>query len=238
MKILKKEFCCLLIHGFGGSREEVAPLKSYLLKSGVDTFDVLLKGHEQGFSGLANATSKEWIKGVIKCFRELKHRYNKVYVIGFSMGGLISTYTNEFGPEAIVFINTPIYYWDIRNMSENLKDNFGQYIKKYINESINKPPQSLIQFVKVLVKTKNRNLNPIECPILIIQSKDDDTVRFKSAYYIYNKVSSKFKKIQFVDSGGHNLLNSKNSDFVCQNIYSFVMKTNSRKKYKKNIDTH
>jgi carboxylesterase len=79
----------------------------------------------------------------------------------------------------------------------------------------------MIQFLLLLHKTKAK-LEEINCPILIIQAEDDDTVRRKSVDYINNHVSSDSKTIRYFHEGGHLILLSPVAEQVMACIRDFL----------------
>ena len=64
---------------------------------------------------LRKARYTDWISSAERGLLDLTSRCRSVYIIGFSMGGLIAFNLALKHPVAgIVTINTPIYYWDVR----------------------------------------------------------------------------------------------------------------------------
>ncbi len=214
-----------VIHGFAGGRHEMQPLLDYFSEKGRNTHFVTLKGHDATRKELACSRRDEWVQ---EAYRELKilcDTYDRVNLIGFSMGGLVSAHIASRLPiNHLVFINTPIYYWDFNNMCANLKQDFQQksnrYLKMYAKNCVDKPISSLLQFVAFLNGSK-KVFNQVACDTLIIQSRDDDTVKHKSARYIYDHLSGRKKLIYFA-RGGHQILNSESSLGVCEEIDSFL----------------
>ncbi|EHL2514775.1 alpha/beta fold hydrolase, partial [Listeria monocytogenes] len=81
---------CLCIHGFTGSPSEVKPLADYLREH--TDWDVLaptLPGHDH-LRHLKNVTYKDWIVFVDSILSQMLKEDDEVYIIGFSMGGLLA----------------------------------------------------------------------------------------------------------------------------------------------------
>ena len=70
-------------------------------------------------------------------------------------------------------------------------------------------------------KTK-KNLNKINNPILVIQSKDDPVVNPSSAYEIYEKVQSKNKAMKIIDSFRHVIIKGDDTKELYNTIYEFI----------------
>ncbi len=74
----------------------------------------------------------------------------------------------------------------------------------------------------MLQRLTKQTLGKLDCPILIIQAKDDEAVRKKSANYIYRHVSSERKKIVYFEVGGHLILQSPSAEAVIACIEDFI----------------
>ena len=81
----------LIIHGFAGGTYDEENLANYLqLNNAFDVYQFTLPGHR---NNLNKVKYDEWIS----CSEQqvdwlLKNGYNKIYLIGHSMGGVIATY--------------------------------------------------------------------------------------------------------------------------------------------------
>ena len=211
----------LLLHGFAGSRREIAPLREYLTQSGFIVSAPILSGHESTRKNLAQAKCSDWIKSAAEAAAELKKSCDSLIMIGFSMGGLVAVnLCQDMDINRLILINTPVYYWDVKRIARNLVNDFKKYSKKYFIASTDKPLPALLQFLKILRKTKPL-FSCINCPIFIIQTLDDDTVNCKSADYIYRRVKGD-RVIKKYKEGGHLLFETDVAQDVCFEIGSFM----------------
>lgn len=222
---LKVKTAYVIIHGLAGSTKEVAHLDKFLNDRGLAAYSIVLKGHEKSNKELAKTTYNDWILSAEKAISALNH--DKIVIIGFSMGGLIAAnLAQKLDIESIVFVNTPIFYWDVKkiaiNVLKDIKSKEYSNIKRYLTASTDKPFITLLQFVMLLNKTK-RKLNNLKCDALVLQSKNDDTVNAKSADYIFNSLLGK-KQIKYYEGGSHNIFDSEIKDIVCEDIYKYILK--------------
>jgi len=209
----------LLIHGFCGARDEVLPLYNQLAKEYIVEMP-LLRGHESDRAALARAKHTDWLFDTINAYEGLSEKCDNITVIGFSMGGLLACRLYEKHKfDRLITINTPIYYWDIKRILKNLLSAPKKYFKKYFTASTNKPFNSLLEFVKLLSSTKKK-FSDINCPTLIIQVQDDDTVNVKSGDYIYKSIKN--AEIYKPEHGGHIILTSEHNDDVFNRITKFL----------------
>lgn len=217
---------CLIIHGFGGGLYEVEPLAAYLTALGYEVVCPVLKGHSLSRKEMSRTDYKDWIASAELELLKSKESGEEIILIGFSMGGLIAfNLACLHDIKAIVTINTPIFYWNIcqvfRNLTEDMANKNLNHCRRYLRAKKNSPFLSMIQFLLLLHKTKSR-LEQINCPLFIIQAKDDDTVRLKSVDYIDKHVSSEEKRIRYFQEGGHLILLSPTAKQVMACVEDFI----------------
>ena len=217
---------CLIIHGFGGGLYEVEPLASYLAALGYEVMCPVLKGHGLSRKEMSRAKYKEWIASAEEELIKLRESGDEIILIGFSMGGLIAfNLACTYEVQAIITINTPIFFWNICRVFQNLAADIANknlnHCKRYLRARSNSPFLSMIQFLRLLHKTKPK-LKEINCPLIIIQAKDDDTVRIKSVDYINRHVSSEYKRIKYFPEGGHLILLSPTERKVLDSVDDFI----------------
>ncbi|HEX9061419.1 MAG TPA: alpha/beta fold hydrolase [Clostridia bacterium] len=217
---------CLLIHGFGGSLEEVAPMAKKLSEEGFKVVCPVLKGHTGVKNDLGNCTYLDWIISAEEGFEALRKECDKFFIVGFSMGGLIALQLSQkYKLIGVATLNTPIYYWDFRQIADNIKRDIinkrFDSIKRYINSGNALPFKALVNFRILLSKTK-RILGNTECPLFVAQALKDDTVRKASARYILNGVSSERKVIRFYENSGHQILKSEDAEKVMDDVLGFI----------------
>lgn len=220
------KIACLIIHGFIGNIDDIKSLDDYLKEKGYYTSCPKLKGHTGNPKDMKTANYIDWIRSAEEDLIDLMKKTDRLVLVGFSMGGLIAmNLGRKYDLEAIVTINTPIYYWNFKmilsNIMRDIRKKEWLYLRRYIQAKKDAPIISLINFLRLLNNTKAKIRN-IKCSFLIVQTKDDDTTRLKSADYIYNNISSKDKKIKYYDKGGHKVLASQYKEEVIMNIETFI----------------
>jgi len=222
----KHDTGCLIIHGFGGNYDEIRPLANRLKNMGYKVVCPALAGHTGRRSDLKKASHADWILSTERSLLDLTSRCRSVYIIGFSMGGLIAfNLALKHNVAGIVTINTPIYYWDVRKILSNIAKSLtgGGFvpIRRYLRATVKFPLRALICFRILLTRTKPL-INDITCPVLITQGLDDDTTRRDSARYIFNSISSEVKRIKYYKNAGHLMLHSPAAGEVIRDIEGFI----------------
>ena len=219
---------CLLIHGFGGNVEEVSPLADYLSKQGYIVECPSLKGHTGNRQDLKSCTYRDWIASAQEGYEKLRAECDTLVLVGFSMGGLIAfqiALNNR--ADAVITLNTPIYYWDLKRVAINIAEDIRlgklDNVRRYIDSSRKLPLIALLNFRLLLARTKPI-LKEIKCPVFAAQALEDDTVRKNSVNYIYEHIGSQHKKLEFYENSGHLILWSKCADRVMKDVNDFLRK--------------
>lgn len=81
---------CLVLHGLGGGRFELAPLVDALEEAGCVVRTPTLPGHEVTGPVMPGSTWPEWMEAAEAAFDELASRGGPVVVVGFSTGGTLA----------------------------------------------------------------------------------------------------------------------------------------------------
>jgi len=81
----------------------------------------------------------------------------------------------------------------------------------------------MLQFLRLLRASKPK-MEGIRCPLLVIQARDDDTTRIRSAAYIFSHADSDIKSLRYFNEGGHVILNSSSADEAGECVLEFLEK--------------
>lgn len=80
--------CVIMVHGICGTPRQFDFLISAIPEE-YDIYNILLSGHGGTVSDFSNSSMKAWISDVQRILDMAYSRYNKIYLIGHSMGTLI-----------------------------------------------------------------------------------------------------------------------------------------------------
>jgi carboxylesterase len=223
---------CLCIHGFTGSPYEVAPLVSFLEKNTDWLLRVpTLPGHGDTLQ-LRGVTYKQWLQHSENELRWLMSKCEKVYVIGFSMGGLIASYlATKFPIDKLVLLSAAAYYINLKQLAMDIKDMVRDSFKgnltsnelflRYKKKITATPIEATIQFRKVV--TKVRPILPeIKIPTFIAQGEVDGIVPIKSAQYLYEQIGTKTKEILYIPNSKHHICHCDQNELLFEKILLFL----------------
>jgi len=133
----KSSIAILLLHGYQGYPGEMSYLGLKLYQAGFDVYCPRLPGHGINQEDFLKTSSKDWLAVSRSSTGYLKKEYNKVYVAGHSMGGLIATIIpKEFQIEKLALI-APAFI--IKGFNKN-KIKFMKFFKKEISTPWSEDP--------------------------------------------------------------------------------------------------
>lgn len=202
---------CLLIHGFTGAPSELKPLGEYLALKGIGIHSIRLAGHGTKPEDMANTRWPDWYNSAKQGLLHLKGKYDQIFVVGLSMGGLLALkLAAEFKVDGVISINAPIY---LKNRAIRLvpllqffkkyhqKPKIGSFRNRFAYDRV--PLKALASLLQLITHTKKQVLKKVCCPVLVVQSKDDETVLPKSGEYIFRNLAEQKKQLLWLSEAGH-----------------------------------
>lgn len=226
---------CLCIHGFTGEAKEVEPLTSFLKKKkGWLVYSPTLPGHGSK-DGLKKSNFKAWLFAAEVAVEELLARCQKVYVMGFSMGGMIAAYVaSKYPIHKLVLLSASAYYLNPKQIIQDMKgwiieglrgelENDHLY-KLYRKKIIDTPVKATIEFAKTVHRTRPL-LKKVKVPTLIIQGECDGLVPpKKSAEYLYEKICTRDKQLYYFKNSKHYIWLGEEKEKFLEIIDEFLKK--------------
>jgi len=234
--------CIITLHGFSSAPKEVEQLSRYLHSNGFAVYSPRLEGHGTSPEDLKYKTWQDWYNSVSRAITIASLKYQKIYIVGFSTGGLLAllsskkTYHDFSG---IVCINAALNLNDIRvktllpavSVWNDLVRAFKEdnLAKDYIENNAENPDinydkyyvESISQLNLLMSETK-KSLKDVTCPTLIIQAKDDPVVNPSSAYEILNTINSQNKKIKLIEAKNHVIVKGEDTKELYDTILKFI----------------
>ncbi len=208
----------VIIHGFTGNLYDNEYLANYLeLNPRYDVYAKTLPGHNK--DRFSNATKEDFIKSVDEEIQILiKAGYKKIYVVGHSMGGILTTYLAGKYKEIkkIVLINAAFLYANTKQ-----SDGSDSKWKVLFDKVMRTSPGIFMEFTK-LVKESQKYLKDVRCETLILRSLKDEVVPMEAADLIYNTIPATKKYLTDVKDARHTLLSSNKKEVTSLYIESFL----------------
>ena len=204
-----------LIPGFLGGKKEVKPVLDYLSKRGFFIYVPIIKGH-----GTEDKISpyKDWIYTIRNEFEKFQENNQEIYIIGFSMGGVLATslfYKPNYKIKGLVLISSAfihIYFNSISKYS----------IKEIRKDAIRKINLNIIygaRQLKLLSEEAKKNnwLSMVNRKTFVAQGDKDGMVKKENIYYVFNNLNC--EKQMKIYKGKHYLLNNEE---LLEDVYNFI----------------
>ncbi|MHC0039465.1 alpha/beta hydrolase [Pseudoneobacillus sp. C159] len=223
---------CLLIHGFTGAPYEVTPLASFLEKRTDWLLSVpTLPGHGETLQ-LKGVSYQQWLTYAENELTRLLENCDKVYVIGFSMGGLIASYLAvKYPVTKLVLLSAAAYYINLKQLTEDIKlmirDGFrgnlnsNELYLRYRKKITDTPISATMQFRK-LVNEVRPMLNDVKVPTFIAQGEADGIVPMKSAQFLFENIGASVKEILYIPESKHHICHCNQKDLLFERILAFL----------------
>ncbi|MDQ1143186.1 carboxylesterase [Bacillus sp. SORGH_AS 510] len=224
---------CLCIHGFTGAPYEVEPLVDFLQQRTDWVFRVpTLPGHGEANS-LKGIHFQEWINHAETELKQLIDNCDEVYVVGFSMGGMIASYLAANYPvDKLILLSAAAYYINPRQLATDIKQTFLDAIKgnlkenelfhRYKRKITETPLAATLQFRKLVTFIKPL-LTKVKVPTLIAQGECDGIVPLKSAEYLFQTIGAKQKKLTYIKQSKHHICHCEERDVLFNQVLDFLM---------------
>ena len=238
MKLFKTAI--LLVHGFAGGVYDAEYLDHRLeLISSFDVYNFTLPGHDGNTS--KKVTGNDWIK---KAESEveflLNNGYQRIYVIGHSMGGVIATYlASKYKEIKKLVLVAPAFRFisfengDFKPMSALKKTPklLEQYGTKLITSRMTKlPSNAVLEFINLVQKNQNITRN-VTIPTLIFWGTSDQVVPRQAVDHVYDTIGSKKKKIVLLENVTHDVFREAKKEKTTELVIKFFKKSSNLKKF-------
>jgi carboxylesterase len=237
---------CLLIHGFTGTPKEMRWMGEYLNQQGHTCLGVRLAGHATLPKDMIRSNWTDWTASVEDAYSFLRGVTDNIFLIGLSMGGVLSLLmSTRLKVRGVVAISTPYKLrYDPRLKFTNLLSRFVSYLPKtnqrpgptwFDEEALNdhvsypqNPLRSVGELNKLMGEMRSA-LPKVDVPVLLIHSKDDPYVLLKNMELIHAdlKKSTDSTKL-YVTGSGHVVTRDAARHLVFESTGEFIRRVERR----------
>jgi carboxylesterase len=223
----------VVIQGFTGTTSSVYYLGKCLADKGYNVEGPRLTGHGTKWQDLNNVKYTDWINDVEKALERIKKRAEHIYVAGLSMGGTLALYLAEHHQDikGVILINHAILLHDPRLPFLGVLKYFIKSTPA-IGSDIKDPSQKEIAYERTptagahemvkLLSIVRKDLSKVTAPTLIFKSKEDHVVPLDNAEYTLEQISSKNKKIIWLENSYHVATMDFDKDLICEKSAEFI----------------
>jgi carboxylesterase len=212
----KEKIGILCVHGYTASPLQGLELAKFFYQQGLAAYLPRLKGHGTTPEDLRRCKWADWTRDVELAYQFLKSRCEKVFIVGFSLGGTLAYAVASGNPDiAGVVTNGAIFkiaHWGavplrvIEAVLEHVfRTDMGVFYKPFGMPKVQVPAEerhytydiyplrATYQILELADYVRER-LGKIKCPVLAIQSLKDNVVHSSSAQIIIDNISSAQKE--------------------------------------------
>ncbi|MFC4799238.1 alpha/beta hydrolase [Neobacillus sp. GCM10023253] len=228
----------LLLHGFTGNTADVRMLGRFLEEKGYSSHAPLYKGHGSAPpEELMNSTPEDWWKSVLEGYQLLKKKgYEKIAVIGISLGGVFSLkLATEVPLAGVVPMCAPMGFKNKETLPKMVRAYAKQYkeLEGKTEEQITSDLSAFqdnsmpaVEGLKRLVSDVSTQLHKITVPTCIVQGRLDDVIDMESPQIIYNGIKTANKEIKWYENSGHIITLEDERNSVEEDVFQFLDQLN------------
>jgi len=228
---------CLLIHGFTGTPKEMRLLAESLAADGFTVLAPRLFGHATDPADMRFARWQDWLTSVEDGLNLLKGSTEKQFVMGLSMGGILSMIAAARYPvTGVAAFSTPIALppdprtkllplvgWLNFHAGKGTPDWQNlEWAKGHIDYPYY-PSRAVLELGKLMEVMKGELMN-VYVPALIVQSKGDRSIPSGGMDYLCSHTSSRDKTTLWLENSGHVITCEPEREILFTAVKSFIQR--------------
>ena len=146
----------------------------------------------------------------------LRKQYQRVALVGLSLGGVLLLHMQDLKPAASIFVNTPC-------VSERQIHLWNRIFQSDLQPRINgvRAVPARHQLRQLIRRTKKQGAGCVQCPVLVLQTRDDAVCDPSNAEHLFKQMHVPDKSLRYYPEGGHDVLCSRTVLAVCSDIFQF-----------------
>lgn len=208
----KKKPIVLCIHGFG--RRKSSEYNNFKLWGSKQfkfvTFDIFDDSDD------SDTDANTWIK---RCEEQVEALLpNDIYLIGFSMGGVLASHLASKYPIKKLFLIAPAFEF------VSVKAVIDTLIKRFTTSTsqISMSSKQTSCFIEVVNLCK-ADINTVTCPVCLVHGDQDEVIPIRSSINAYNKIPHDNKRLFILHEGVHRLMLDTKTNNETYQIFKLFM---------------
>jgi carboxylesterase len=206
----------LCLHGLTGTPYEVRPLGEALSQAGIRAVGPALPGHNETPQSLAKVRYQQWLESARVQLRGLRDRHDVVFVLGLSMGGLLSlALASEERVDAVVTVGTPLRLSQPLATFMPLLRYLVPFPRKREGSDICDPaarsrhpsyevmPLAAVRQLQHLQRLVRGGLERVTAPLLVAHGAHDATADPADSKEIFDRVGSQERERLMLEDSAH-----------------------------------
>jgi carboxylesterase len=229
------EIGILLIHGFTGSPKEMRTMGEFLACRGHTILGIRLPGHATQPADMLRTCWVDWLHAVEDGYDLLKSAGRKVFIMGLSMGGILTLIAaSRLDVAGAVAMSTPYSLPDdprlpyikfftpfVRNISKGPSNWLDlSMAQEHVDYPVY-PTRAVIELCDLL-DAMRQALPNITAPVLLVHSRTDGGVPPENMQRIYDHLGSQDKSMLWLEKSGHVVTRDQERQRVFEAAETFV----------------
>jgi carboxylesterase len=244
----RSKSACILIHGFTGTPKEMRWMGEYLNQQGYTCIGVRLAGHATDPEDMIRSNWTDWVASVADAFSLLKTVSDRIFLVGLSMGGVLSLLmSTRLKVAGVVAMSTPYKLPDdprlrhiewiskiVAYMPKSTEEPGASWFDKDAWKDHISYPQNPVRSIGELNKLLGEMraaLPEVTTPVLLIHSKDDRYVLSENMEMIYSALENASDKTRiYITGSGHVLTRDAAREQMFRSAVEFIRRVESESK--------
>jgi esterase/lipase/1-acyl-sn-glycerol-3-phosphate acyltransferase len=227
----------VLSHGYKASPGEVLELANYLVNQNINVYLTRFKGHGTSAEAMKTTNWADWVNYFGIGYEIMNLMSQKVYLSGFSTGGLVALKFMQDNPEinvsGIIPISAAIKLNDIRFRLIKFAKVWFDIVKGKDNGYIDDEPEypdtnyarnyvCCMKQLSLLMSEVEDGLNKVNKPVYVVYGTKDPVVSPQAAQIIFDKIGSNKKEIQGFERTSHVIIRGAKTEEIFAKIFNFI----------------
>lgn len=227
---------CMLVHGWGGTPQSMRFLGDRLKQAGITAFAPLLPGAGTCAADLAKTRAADWVHAAEDHLLALHERCPDVFVVGLSMGAILTLYLGATFPEVlsgIVVINGGVRFnspdlarmafrRDLPEVIPSWDETWLLKDSSQVEVAYREMARTTLPDVLGLAKVVEELLPALTVPTLIIQSSEDKVISPENGPFTLDRIASTDKRLLRLPNSYHVATMDYDRSLVAQEVIGFV----------------
>ena len=225
----------LLVHGFTGAPKEMRTMGEYFAAQGHTVLGIRLPGHATHPQDLPRLRWTDWLQAVEDGYHLLHSAGRQVFIMGLSMGGLLTLTAAARLPIAgAVAMSTPYRLpadprlpyakylaWLMPSAPKGPNDWQDAAMAQDHVEYPQYPTRGIAE-LRDLAAEMRQSLPQVRCPVLLAQSRADGSVSPENMQQIYDALGTSDKTMLWLEKSGHVVTRDLERQAVFEAAEAFV----------------
>lgn len=210
----------ITIHGYG--RRCQHEFDNFALWGKQDGFEII----QFDMYDLFDEEDHDWIKWVARAKKTIDSYIlsgRDMYVVGFSMGGVIASYLASIYPIKKLILLAPAFqYINMDLVTGAITKSAASLWSNEKKEEIQLPRSFYSAFMDI-IKNLRKYISQVQCPVLFVHGDQDEVISIKSSINAYEKVPHNKKKLFLLHEGHHRLLMDEKVNWECYQLMKLFL---------------